>query len=120
MRELLDTAQSLEGVSRHASSHAAGVIVSDRPLHEYVPLNRPTSGASGLGGVDRVTQWPMEIVESIGLLKIDFLGLSTLTVMRLAARLIEEQHGVRYTMDNIPYDVGHVGPDPRKESGGAL
>ena len=115
VRELLDTARNLEGVSRHASSHAAGVIVSDRPLEEYVPLNRPTSGDAGLGGVDRVTQWPMEIVESIGLLKIDFLGLSTLTVMRLAARLIEERHGVIYTMDNIPFDEGHVGPDPTKD-----
>ncbi len=115
VKDLLDTAQNLEGVSRHASSHAAGVIVSDKPLHEYVPLNRPTSGDAGLGGVDRVTQWPMEIVESIGLLKVDFLGLSTLTVMRRAARLIEERYGTVYTMNNIPYDVGHVGPDPNKE-----
>ena len=115
VRELLDTARNLEGVARHASSHAAGVIVSDRPLQEYVPLNRPTSGDEGLGGVDRVTQWPMEIVESIGLLKVDFLGLSTLTVMRRAARLIEERYGIEYTMDNIPYDVGHVGPDPTKK-----
>jgi DNA polymerase-3 subunit alpha len=114
IQELLNTAKNLEGVSRHASSHAAGVIVSDRPLHEYVPLNRPTSGDEGLGGLDRVTQWPMEIVESIGLLKIDFLGLSTLTVMRRAARLIEERYGISYTMDNIPYDEGHVGPDPTK------
>ncbi|MCB8965379.1 MAG: DNA polymerase III subunit alpha [Ardenticatenaceae bacterium] len=114
VRELLDTAKNLEGVSRHASSHAAGVIVSDRPLHEYVPLNRPTSGDEGLGGVDRVTQWPMEIVESIGLLKVDFLGLSTLTVMRRAARLIEERYGTRYTMDNIPYDAGQIGPDPNR------
>ncbi|MCP5095497.1 MAG: DNA polymerase III subunit alpha, partial [Chloroflexi bacterium] len=116
-KTLLDTAQSVEGLARHASSHAAGVIVSDRPLHEYVPLNRPTSGEEGLGGVDRVTQWPMEIVESIGLLKVDFLGLSTLTVMRQAARLIEERYGISYTMDNIPYDEGHVGPDPTKKPG---
>lgn len=115
IRNLLDTAQNLEGISRHASSHAAGVIVSDKPLEEYVPLNRPTSGEAGLGGVDRVTQWPMEIVESIGLLKIDFLGLSTLTVMRRAARLIEERYGIEYTMDNIPYDVGQIGPDPNKK-----
>ena len=116
VRELLDTARNLEGVARHASSHAAGVIISDKPLHEYVPLNKPTSGDEGLGGVDRVTQWPMEIVESIGLLKVDFLGLSTLTVMRRAARLIEERYGTVYTMDNIPYDEGHVGPDPTKNS----
>ncbi|MCA9929539.1 MAG: DNA polymerase III subunit alpha [Anaerolineales bacterium] len=115
IKDLLDTARNVEGISRHASSHAAGVIVSDRPLHEYVPLNRPTSGDEGLGGVDRVTQWPMEIVESMGLLKVDFLGLSTLTVMRRAARLIEERYGVAYTMDNIPYDEGHIGPDPSKK-----
>ncbi|MCB8952554.1 MAG: PHP domain-containing protein [Ardenticatenales bacterium] len=113
-RELIETARNLEGITRHASSHAAGVIVSDKPLQEYVPLNRPTSGDEGLGGLDRVTQWPMEIVEGIGLLKVDFLGLSTLTVMRRAARLIEERHGVVYTMDNIPYDEGHVGPDPER------
>ena len=115
VKELLDTAKNLEGIARHASSHAAGVIVSDRPLQEYVPLNRPTSGEEGLGGVDRVTQWPMEVVESIGLLKVDFLGLSTLTVMRRAARLIEERYGTVYTMDNIPYDDGHVGPDATKD-----
>ncbi|MCB0035173.1 MAG: DNA polymerase III subunit alpha, partial [Anaerolineales bacterium] len=115
VRELLDTARNIEGEARHASSHAAGVIISDRPLHEYVPLNKPTSGDEGLGGVDRVTQWPMEIVESIGLLKVDFLGLSTLTVMRRAARLIEQRYGTQYTMDNIPYDEGHVGPDPEKK-----
>ena len=115
VKTLLDTAKNLEGVARHASSHAAGVIVSDRPLHEYVPLNRPTSGDAGLGGLDRVTQWPMEIVESIGLLKVDFLGLSTLTVMRRAARLIEERYGISYTMDNIPYDEDHIGPDPSKK-----
>jgi DNA polymerase-3 subunit alpha len=114
-RDLIDTAASLEGVSRHASSHAAGVIISDKPLVEYVPLNRPTSGDVGLGGIQSVTQWPMEIVESMGLLKVDFLGLSTLTVMRKAAQLIEERYGTKYTMDNIPYDLGHVGPDPSKE-----
>ena len=115
IKTLLDTAQNLEGISRHASSHAAGVIVSDLPLEQYVPLNRPTSGQAGLGGIDRVTQWPMEVVESIGLLKVDFLGLSTLTVMRRAARLIEERYGIEYTMDNIPYDIGQTGPDPDKK-----
>ena len=115
VKNLLDTAKSVEGISRHASSHAAGVIVSDRPLHEYVPLNRPTSGDEGLGGVDRVTQWPMEIVESMGLLKVDFLGLSTLTVMNRAAKLIKQRYDIEYTMDNIPYDEGHKGPDPTKK-----
>ncbi len=115
VRDLIDTAKNLEGVARHASSHAAGVIVSDKPLVKYVPLNRPTSGEVGLGGIQSVTQWPMEIVEEMGLLKVDFLGLSTLTVMRKAARLVQQRHGVKYTMENIPYDVGHEGPDPSKK-----
>ena len=111
--QLLDTARQLEGVARHASTHAAGVIIGDRPLVEYAPLHRPTSDD---GGVGVVTQWPMEILESIGLLKVDFLGLSMLTIMRRACELIEKRHGVRYTMENIPYDVGHVGPDPEKDA----
>jgi DNA polymerase-3 subunit alpha len=117
VRELVDTAKQLEGVARHASSHAAGVIISDKPLVQYVPLHRPTSGESGLGGIRSVSQWPMEIIEKIGLLKVDFLGLSTLTVMRLAAQLIEQRHGVRYTMENIPYDIGHCGPGQDSDKG---
>ena len=112
VRTLLDTASQLEGVARHASTHAAGVIISDRPLVEYTPLHRPTSSADNGMGV--VTQWPMEVLESIGLLKVDFLGLSMLTIMRRACELIEQRHGVRYTMENIPYDLGQVGPDPEK------
>ena len=117
IRELVDMAEQLEGVSRHASSHAAGVIISDKPLMQYLPLHRPTSGEAGLGGIRSVSQWPMEIIEKIGLLKVDFLGLSTLTVMRKAAQLIEERHGVRYTMDNIPYDIGQYGPEKDADKG---
>ncbi|MDT8307058.1 MAG: DNA polymerase III subunit alpha, partial [Anaerolineae bacterium] len=112
VQRLLDTARQLEGVARHASTHAAGVIIADRPLVEYAPLHRPTSSADN--GMGIVTQWPMEVLESIGLLKVDFLGLSMLTIMRRACELIEQRHGVRYTMDNIPYDEGHSGPDPEK------
>jgi DNA polymerase-3 subunit alpha len=114
VRNLLDTARQLEGVARHASTHAAGVIIADRPLVEYTPLHRAPSNNDSNVGV--VTQWPMEILESIGLLKVDFLGLSMLTIMRRACELIEERHGVRYTMENIPYDVGHVGPEPHKKA----
>ncbi|WP_374686587.1 DNA polymerase III subunit alpha [Promineifilum sp.] len=117
IHELIDTAKQLEGVSRHASSHAAGVIISDKPLVQYVPLHRPTSGEAGLGGIQSVSQWPMEIIEKIGLLKVDFLGLSTLTIMRKAAQLIEQRHGVRYTMDNIPYDIGQCGPGQDSDKG---
>jgi DNA polymerase-3 subunit alpha len=113
--ELVETAKNLEGVSRHASTHAAGVIISDIPLVKYTPLHRPTSGGDGGEGIGVVTQWPMEILDSIGLLKVDFLGLSTLTILRKAAELIQQRHGVRYTMENIPYDQGQVGPDSSKK-----
>jgi DNA polymerase-3 subunit alpha len=115
VRNLVDTAESLEGVSRHASTHAAGVIIADRPLVDYTPLNRPTSGGGEDGGIGVVTQWPMEILDSIGLLKVDFLGLSTLTVLRAAADLISQRCQVRYTIENIPYRLEHIGPDPDKE-----
>lgn len=107
VKKLIDTARSLEGVVRHASTHAAGVIVADRPLDEYIPLHRPTKGSAEDAPVKLVTQFDMETCESIGLLKVDFLGLATLTIMRKACELIEKYHGVRYTMENIPYR-----PDP--------
>ncbi len=102
MKRLIDTAMQLEGIARHASTHAAGVIISDKPLVEYVPLHRPTKG-NGEEGLGVVSQWPMAVVDSIGLLKVDFLGLRTLTIMRKACELIERYHGVRYHLDNIPY-----------------
>ncbi len=101
IRRLLDTAQGLEGVARHASTHAAGIVVADKPLVNYAPLHRPTGGNKD-GAV--VTQYPMEIVESIGLLKLDYLGLSTLTIMRRATELIKEYHGVTLDMESIPVD----------------
>ncbi len=98
VRQLIDTAQHLEGIARHASTHAAGVIVADKPLIEYTPLHRPTKGAEG----GAVTQYTMETLESIGLLKIDFLGLSTLTIMRKACKLIEARHGIKLDLSTIP------------------
>ncbi len=103
VRRLIDTARSLEGVVRHASTHAAGVIVADRPLDEYIPLHRPTKGSAEDAPVKMVTQFDMETCESIGLLKVDFLGLATLTIMRTACELVEKYHGIHYTMENIPY-----------------
>ncbi len=104
VRTLIDTAREVEGVSRHASTHAAGVVVTDKPLVEYTPLHRPTRGADeGLP----VVQYTMDVVEDAGLLKLDFLGLSTLTILRRAADLIEERHGITFTQQNIPLD------DPR-------
>ncbi len=112
---VIDTAASLQGISRHASTHAAGIIIADIPLNEYVPLHRLTKetkeskdssedgGGSALSTLKQVTQFPMETCESIGLLKVDFLGLSTLTYMRRACDLIAKHHGIRYDMSNIPY-----------------
>jgi DNA polymerase-3 subunit alpha len=104
LKAVLDAAKRLQGLTRHASMHAAGLIISDLPLVEYVPLHRITSSTDISGGVLKaITQFPFETAESIGLLKIDFLGLSTLTIMRKACELIERNHGVRYTLENIPY-----------------
>jgi len=99
MRPVFDTAITVEGVARNAGTHAAGVIISDKSLTEYLPLYRPIGDTK----LSQVTQFPMETCESIGLLKVDFLGLSTLTIMRKACELIERYHGIQYTMDNIPY-----------------
>ncbi|NWG18371.1 MAG: DNA polymerase III subunit alpha [Chloroflexi bacterium] len=104
VRQIVDTAVHLQGVSRHASTHAAGVIVADKPLVEYIPLHRLTNEEQAeTSALRAVTQFPMETCEQIGLLKVDFLGLSTLTILRKACDLIARYHGVRYTMDNIPY-----------------
>ncbi len=111
-RQVIDLAMSIEGVPRHASTHAAGIIVADRPLVEYLPLHRPTKGSdTDNNPVKMVTQFPMETAESIGLLKIDFLGLSTLTYLRRACELIEQYHGIRYDMSNIPYRPEPDDPD---------
>ncbi|HFD38365.1 MAG TPA: DNA polymerase III subunit alpha, partial [Anaerolineae bacterium] len=101
VRTLIDTARQVEGVMRHASTHAAGVVVTDKPLVEYAPLHRPTKGSDeGLP----VVQYTMDVVEDAGLLKLDFLGLSTLTILRKAVDLIRERHGVAFTQQNIPLD----------------
>ncbi len=113
VQELLDTASALEGVARHASTHAAGVIIADKPIVEYTPLHRPTKSADE-DGIGVVTQFPMEVLESIGLLKVDYLGLTTLTIMRKACDLIAERHGIHLDLDSIPFDRSHSGPDPTK------
>ena len=100
VRELVEFARSLEGVARHSSVHAAAVIITDRDLHEYVPVMR----AQGSVITESVTQFEFPICESIGLLKVDFLGLSTLTVMRKAAELIKQRHGLEFNLTNIPMD----------------
>jgi DNA polymerase-3 subunit alpha len=100
VRQLVEYARNLEGVARHSSVHAAAVIITDRDLTEYVPVMR----GQGSAITESVTQFEFPICESIGLLKVDFLGLSTLTVMRKAAELIEARHGLAFTLSNIPMD----------------
>jgi len=99
VKNLLDVAQTIEGMTRHASTHAAGVVISQEPLTEYAPLMR--SGESE-GGV--TIQFDKKIVEKIGLLKMDFLGLITLDVIEDSLKLIEETTGKRIDIDKIPLD----------------
>ncbi len=103
MHELLDIAAQLDGVIRNAGTHAAGVVVTDRPIIEYAPLHRPTNESEDLP-IKTVTQFEMAIVEAMGLLKIDFLGLITLTVMAKACELIKQRHGIEFRLHNIPVD----------------
>ncbi|MBE3040421.1 MAG: DNA polymerase III subunit alpha, partial [Chloroflexi bacterium] len=103
LKELIDTASQMEGVVRNAGTHAAGVIITDKPLIEYAPLHRPTSGSDDLP-IKTLVQFEMSVVEKLGLLKVDFLGLATLTIMQRACDLINERHGICYTLNNIPID----------------
>ncbi len=97
VKRLFDLAMKLEGLPRHASTHAAGVVIGDRPLDELVPLYRdPRSDMP-------VTQFDMKYVEAAGLVKFDFLGLKTLSVLKEARRLLAEQ-GVEVDFDALPWD----------------
>ena len=96
---LLDLAERLEGVCRHAGMHAAGVVIGDRPLVNYVPLQYGTKGDTSV-----ITQYSMLPLEKIGLLKMDFLGLSNLTILRNAIEIIEAVHGDTIDLDAIPLD----------------
>src|SRR3990167_3573422 len=98
LAELWDTAKSLEGVTRHASKHAAGVVISDEPLMEHVPLYKDPKRN------EVVTGYAMGPIEKIGLLKMDFLGLRTLTVLANTARLVGETTGNPVDLDAIPFD----------------
>ena len=98
IRRVIEVAMRLEGLSRHASVHAAGVVISDEPLTELVPLMRDTSGE----GV--VTQYDMGGVEALGLLKMDFLGLRTLSFLDEAKRIVKESRGVDLDYDRLPLD----------------
>ena len=103
IKDLIDTANHMEGVARNAGTHAAGVVITDVPLLEYLPLHRPTSNAED-SPVKSVTQFEMSNITRLGLLKVDFLGLSTLTVMHTACDLISERHKIDLNLHNIPLD----------------
>ncbi len=98
-RDLLNTAKVLEGLNRHASIHAAGVVISDKPLTEHVPLFKSSDGQV-------TTAYDMDGISKIGLLKMDFLGLRTLTVIEDAIRLIQKHKSVKIDIDNLPLDDG--------------
>jgi DNA polymerase-3 subunit alpha len=92
---LLETARSLEGLPRHASVHAAGVVIAKEPLTQYVPLQKTSDGVV-------TTQFPWETIEELGLLKMDFLGLRTLTVIQNAIEIVAASRGVKVELDKIP------------------
>jgi DNA polymerase-3 subunit alpha len=98
VRSLLDQARRLEGVARNASTHAAGVVISAEPLVEHLPLARP---ARGDAQAMPTTQYAMEPVAAIGLVKMDLLGLSNLTILQRAVDLITERHGVTIDLENL-------------------
>lgn len=96
IKELIDTARALEGMPRHASTHAAGVVISKKSINEYVPLYLAEKGVS--------TQFTMTTIEELGLLKMDFLGLRNLTVIRDALELILENHHETIDFSHMTYD----------------
>jgi len=98
VRELLDLAQKIEGLARNVGTHAAAVVIADRPLNEYVPLQRVQ------GKEEVITQWEMGDVERAGLLKMDFLGLRNLTILSKAVDLIEQTTGKRVDPYSFPID----------------
>ncbi|MCC7007818.1 MAG: DNA polymerase III subunit alpha [Acidobacteria bacterium] len=99
VRELLTVAKRLESMTRHASVHAAGVVIAPKPLTEFVPLYRSQKDEGEI-----TTQWAMKEIERVGLLKMDFLGLSTLTLLDDAVEHIEETTGVTVDLDHLPLD----------------
>ena len=97
LRNLLDVASSLEGLPRHISKHAAGVVIAPGRLSDYVPLMVDSKG-------EVATQYPKEVLEECGLLKMDILGLTTLSLIRLCLNMIRESHNVEIDISNLPVD----------------
>ncbi len=101
VKELVDMSRRLEGLPRHTSMHAAGVVISQKDVVEYVPLSRAQDGSL-------TTQFTMTTLEELGLLKMDFLGLRTLTVIQNAVKLVEKGRQVKLDMDHVDYDDAAV------------
>lgn len=100
VKNLIDMSMKLEGLPRHASTHAAGIVICDRPIIEYVPLNNNQGVIT--------TQYPMTTLEELGLLKMDFLGLRTLTVIQDAMNEANREYGINLTPEDIDYDDKEV------------
>ncbi len=98
-KRILDYARRLEGVARHASTHACGVLITDKPLVEYVPVQYASSSDRSI-----ISQYSLHPVEDLGLLKMDFLGLKNLTIIESALRIIKNTRGLRINIDEIPLD----------------
>jgi DNA polymerase III subunit alpha len=98
VKRITDFARQLEGVARNASTHAAGVVISDEPLTELMPLQKATNSDA------LMTQYEMHGIEALGLLKFDFLGLSNLTILRQAVDLVRQERGIEIDLDAIPLD----------------
>jgi DNA polymerase-3 subunit alpha len=96
VKQLIDIARKLEGLNRNAGTHAAGVVIGDRPLTEYLPLSK--------NGDTVTTQWEMGDIEKIGLLKMDFLGLRNLTVLDKALKIIRQTRGTEIDLGRLPLD----------------
>ena len=101
IKELLDTSMALEGLPRHASTHAAGVVITSEPIVNYVPLQLNSENFI-------TTQFTKDTVENLGLLKMDFLGLRNLTVIENAVKIIKCTRGIDLNMDEIDYDCKEV------------
>ena len=108
-RRLVDLSSRIEGISRHMSVHAAGVVIAPGPLSDYVPVcTAPAKGAGADGVESIITQYEMGALEKVGMLKMDMLGLKTLTVIHDAVNMIADRHGVRPEMGTLELDDPQV------------
>ncbi len=100
VRELIDTSRAIEGMARHSGTHAAGVVITKEPIVEYVPLQTNEDVIT--------TQFVKDTIESLGLLKMDFLGLKNLTIIENAVKIIEKTRGIKIDISNLDYDIKEV------------